>query len=70
MYIYIRALEPNDLEFIYHRKRTNYVGVSNTNTHTVGFLVKQYLENAHQDIYEIINDWRFAKTRLSCSGIN
>jgi hypothetical protein len=37
-HIYIRALEPNDLEFIYaiENEQTMWE-VSNTNTHTVGF---------------------------------
>jgi diamine N-acetyltransferase len=49
--IYIRALEPNDLEFIYAIENEQMMWeVSNTNTPQV--LVKQYLENAHQDIYE------------------
>ena len=51
--IYIRALEPSDLEFIYAIENDQSVWeVSNTNTPYSRFLVKQYLENAHQDIYE------------------
>ncbi|MGO4821505.1 MULTISPECIES: GNAT family N-acetyltransferase [unclassified Flavobacterium] len=51
--IYIRALEPNDLEFIYAIENDESIwGVSNTQTPYSRFLVKQYLENAHQDIYE------------------
>ena len=51
--IYIRALEPNDLEFIYAIENDKSIWeVSNTNTPYSRFLVKQYLENAHQDIYE------------------
>jgi diamine N-acetyltransferase len=51
--IYIRALEPNDLEFIYALENEQSMWeVSNTNTPYSRFLVKQYLENAHQDIYE------------------
>ncbi|WP_158728680.1 MULTISPECIES: GNAT family N-acetyltransferase [unclassified Flavobacterium] len=51
--IYIRALEPNDLEFIYAIENDQSIWeVSNTNTPYSRFLVKQYLENAHQDIYE------------------
>ena len=51
--IYIRALEPNDLEFIYAMENDQTVWeVSNTQTPYSRFLVKQYLENAHQDIYE------------------
>jgi diamine N-acetyltransferase len=51
--IYIRALEPNDLEFVYAMENDQSIWeVSNTQTPYSRFLVKQYLENAHQDIYE------------------
>lgn len=51
--IYIRALEPNDLEFVYAIENDQSIWeVSNTHTPYSRFLVKQYLENAHQDIYE------------------
>ena len=51
--IYIRALEPNDLEFVYAIENDLRIWeVSNTHTPYSRFLVKQYLENAHQDIYE------------------
>lgn len=51
--IYIRALEPNDLEFIYAVENDQSIWeVSNTNTPYSRFLVKRYLENAQQDIYE------------------
>ena len=51
--IYIRALEPNDLEFIYTMENDENVWeVSNTQTPYSRFLIRQYLENANQDIYE------------------
>ena len=51
--IYLRALEPNDLEFIYAIENDQKIWeVSNTHTPYSRFLVRQYLENAHQDIYE------------------
>jgi diamine N-acetyltransferase len=51
--IYLRALEPQDLEFIYSIENDeNIWEVSNTQTPYSRFLIKQYLENAHQDIYE------------------
>jgi diamine N-acetyltransferase len=51
--IYLRALEPNDLEFVYTMENDQSIWeVSNTHTPYSRFLVKQYLENAHQDIYE------------------
>jgi len=51
--IYLRALEPEDLEFVYHVENNEKIWeVSNTQTPYSRFLIKQYLENAHQDIYE------------------
>jgi diamine N-acetyltransferase len=51
--IYLRALEPSDLEFIYHIENDETIWeVSNTQTPYSKFLIRQYLENAHQDIYE------------------
>ena len=51
--IYLRALEPEDLDFIYSIENNELVwDVSNTQTPYSRFLIRQYLENAHQDIYE------------------
>lgn len=51
--IYLRALEPEDLEFIYAIENNELVWeVSNTETPYSRFLIRQYLYNAHQDIYE------------------
>lgn len=51
--VYLRALEPEDLEFIYDVENDeNIWEVSNTITPYSKFLIRQYLENAHQDIYE------------------
>ncbi len=51
--IYLRALEPNDLEFVYAVENDESIwNVSNTQTPYSRFLIRQYLENAHQDIYE------------------
>ena len=51
--IYLRALEPEDLEFIYRLENNEPIWeVSNTQTPYSRFLIRQYLENAHQDIYE------------------
>jgi diamine N-acetyltransferase len=50
---YLRALEPEDLEFIYTIENDeNIWEVSNTITPYSKFLIRQYLENSHQDIYE------------------
>lgn len=51
--IYLRALEPEDLEFVYSIENDESIWeVSNTQTPYSRFLIRQYLENAHQDIYE------------------
>jgi diamine N-acetyltransferase len=51
--IYLRALEPEDLEFVYAIENNELVWeVSNTETPYSRFLIRQYLDNAHQDIYE------------------
>ena len=51
--IYLRALEPEDLEFVYAIENDEAIWqVSNTQTPYSRFLIRQYLENAHQDIYE------------------
>lgn len=51
--IFLRALEPEDLEFIYSIENNEKIWeVSNTQTPYSRFLIRQYLENAHQDIYE------------------
>ena len=51
--IYLRALEPEDLAFIYKIENNESIWeVSNTQTPYSRFLIRQYLENAHQDIYE------------------
>lgn len=51
--IYLRALEPEDLEFIYQiENNVQLWEVSHTQTPYSRYLIKQYLQNAHQDIYE------------------
>lgn len=51
--VHLRALEPEDLEFVYAIENDELVWeVSNTQTPYSRFLIRQYLENAHQDIYE------------------
>lgn len=52
-YIQLRALEPEDLEFIYEMENDVSVWeVSQTQTPYSKFSIEQYLENANQDIYE------------------
>ena len=52
--INLRALEPEDLEFLYAiENNTSFWEVSHTQTPFSKFDLKQYLENAHLDIYEV-----------------
>ena len=51
--VYLRALEPEDLEFVYAIENDEAIWeVSSTQTPYSKFLIRQYLENAHQDISE------------------
>lgn len=51
--IYLRALEPEDLDFIYTIENDLKLWeVSNTQAPYSRFVIRQYLENAHLDIYE------------------
>ncbi|MBU3822544.1 GNAT family N-acetyltransferase [Flavobacteriaceae bacterium XHP0103] len=52
--IYLRALEPEDLEFVHEVENDESIWeISNTQTPYSRFLIKQYLENAHKDIFEV-----------------
>jgi diamine N-acetyltransferase len=53
-HIYLRALEPEDLEFIHAIENDESIWeLSSTQTPYSRFLIKQYLENGHKDIYEV-----------------
>ncbi|WP_298533471.1 GNAT family protein [uncultured Algibacter sp.] len=53
-HIYLRALEPEDLDFIHAVENDESIWeISFTQTPYSKFLIKQYLENAHKDIYEV-----------------
>jgi diamine N-acetyltransferase len=52
-HIYLRALEPKDLEFLYTIENDeNFWDISNTQTPFSRFILKQYLKNSHKDIFE------------------
>ena len=52
-HIILRALEPEDLNFLYQiENNESFWEVSHTQTPFSKYLLKQYLENAHLDIYE------------------
>jgi diamine N-acetyltransferase len=51
--LFLRALEPEDLELVHAVENDESIwNFSNTQTPYSRFLIRQYLENAHQDIYE------------------
>ena len=52
--VYLRALEPEDLDFV-HAVENNeeFWEVSATQAPYSRFMIKQYLENAHRDIYDV-----------------
>ncbi len=52
-HITLRALEPEDLPFLYHIENDeSFWEVSHTQAPFSKFILKQYLNNAHLDIYE------------------
>ena len=51
--IHLRALEPEDLDFLYEIENNESIWeVSNTQTPYSKWVLKNYLENSHLDIYE------------------
>jgi len=53
-HIYLRALGPEDLEFIHGIENDESLWeLSNTITPYSKFLIKQYLEHSHKDIFEV-----------------
>lgn len=52
--IFLRALEPEDLSFIHEIENDESIWeISNTQTPYSKYLIKQYLDHAHKDIYEV-----------------
>lgn len=52
--IFLRALEPSDLDFLYHLENDESLWeVSNTIAPFSKFILNEYLENSHRDIYDI-----------------
>lgn len=50
----LRALEPEDLELLFNiENNKEFWEVSSTTTPYSRFILKQYLENSHRDIYEV-----------------
>ena len=56
-HIYLRALEPSDLDFLYQlENNTNNWEISGTITPYSKAVLEFYLENAHRDIYDQFGD--------------
>lgn len=52
--VYLRALEPEDLDFILEVENSEeFWEISSTRVPYSRYLIKQYLENSHRDIYEV-----------------
>jgi len=52
--VYLRALEPEDIDFIHEIENDESIWeISSTKTPYSKYLIKQYLEHAHKDIYEV-----------------
>ena len=52
--IYLRALEPEDLDFVHEIENTeDFWVVSATQSPYSRYMIKKYLENSHRDIYEV-----------------
>lgn len=68
-YCYLRALEPEDLDFLYLIENDETVWeVSETITPYSRFILKQYLENSHRDIYDI-KQLRLAIVNIETNGL-
>ncbi|WP_299335649.1 GNAT family protein [uncultured Psychroserpens sp.] len=53
-HIYLRALEPEDLDFIHEIENDQiFWEISNTITPYSKYIIKQYLEHSHKDIFEV-----------------
>ena len=51
--IHLRALEPEDLDFLYQLENTElFWEVSNTTSPYSKFILRNYIENSHKDIFE------------------
>lgn len=52
--VYLRALEPEDLDFLFEvENNESFWEVSATSVPFSRYILKQYLENSHRDIYEV-----------------
>jgi diamine N-acetyltransferase len=62
--ITLRALEPQDLDFLFSTENNeSFWEISSTQTPYSKYVLKKYIENAHQDIYEA-KQFRFVITNI------
>ena len=56
-HINLRALEPKDLDFLFNTENDeSFWEISSTQTPFSKYLLKKYIKNAHQDIYQAIGE--------------
>jgi len=52
--VFLRPLEPEDLDFVHEiENNEDFWEISSTQTPYSKFLIRQYIENAHRDIYDM-----------------
>ncbi|HNQ28326.1 MAG TPA: GNAT family N-acetyltransferase, partial [Aquaticitalea sp.] len=52
--IYLRALEPEDLDYVHDvENNEDFWELSSTQTPYSRYILKEYLENSHRDIYDV-----------------
>ena len=65
-HINLRALEPEDLDFLYDTENNeDFWEISSTQTPFSKYILKEYINNSHQDIYEA-KQYRF----VICNTLN
>jgi diamine N-acetyltransferase len=63
-HISLRALEPEDLDFLFSTENNEqFWEISSTQTPFSKYILKQYIENSHQDIYEA-KQYRFVISNM------
>jgi diamine N-acetyltransferase len=68
-HIILRALEPEDIDFLYNTENnTLFWEISGTQVPFSNYLLKQYIKNAHQDIYEA-KQYRFVICNTSNTAV-
>ena len=67
--INLRALEPEDLDFLFSTENNeSFWEISNTQLPFSKYILKKYIENAHQDIYEA-KQYRFVICKANGNAV-